>query len=140
MVDLTKNIINPCYTNMKEDNDTKDLNMWEVPLNLAYITYTAKDAYACYEMYRWILDMRACLLSVTDEYTDNRSVPGRSRCCTLSVYKHLYHLSVSCISLCVVIICFVRNISFKNPLACLLFCSGYLLMYVTSSLVRFKKN
>src|ERR671913_416643 len=60
-------------------------------------------------------------------------MPGRSRCSTLSVYKHLYHLSVSCISLCVVIICFVQNISFKNPLTCLLF-SGYLLMYVTSSL------
>lgn len=55
---------------MKED----DLNTWEVPLNLAYITYAAKDAYACYDMYRQILDMRACLLPVTDEYTDNRSV------------------------------------------------------------------
>ena len=30
---------------MKEDNDTKDLNTWEVPLNLAYITYAAKDEY-----------------------------------------------------------------------------------------------
>ena len=30
---------------MKED----DLNTWEVPLNLAYITYAAKDAYACYD-------------------------------------------------------------------------------------------
>ena len=59
---------------MKEDNDTKDLNMWEVPLNLAYITYTANDAYACYDMYRRILDMRVCLLPVTDEYTDSRSV------------------------------------------------------------------
>ena len=53
---------------MKEDNDTKDLNTWEVPLNLAYITYAAKD------MYRQILDMRACLLPVTDEYTDSHSV------------------------------------------------------------------
>ena len=59
---------------MKEDNDTKDLKTWEVPLNLAYITYAAKDAYACYDMYRQILDMRACLLPVTDEYTDSRSV------------------------------------------------------------------
>ena len=55
---------------MKEDN----LNTWEVPLNLAYIAYAAKDAYTCYDMYRQILDMRACLLLVTDEYTDNRSV------------------------------------------------------------------
>ena len=31
---------------MKED----DLNTWEVPLNLAYITYAAKDAYACYNI------------------------------------------------------------------------------------------
>ena len=55
---------------MKED----DLNTWEVPLNLAYITYAATDAYACYDMYRQILDMRVCLLPVTDEYTDSRSV------------------------------------------------------------------
>ena len=55
---------------MKED----DLNMWEVPLNLAYITYMAKDAYACYDMYRRILDMRVCLLPITGEYTDSRSV------------------------------------------------------------------
>ena len=55
---------------MKED----DLNTWEVPLNLAYITYAAKGAYACYDMYMQILDMRACLLPVTDEYTDNCSV------------------------------------------------------------------
>ena len=59
---------------MKEDNDTKDLNTWEVPLNLAYITYAAKDAYTCYDMYKQILDTRACLLPVTDEYTDNRIV------------------------------------------------------------------
>ena len=55
---------------MKED----DLNTWEVPLNLAYITYAAKGAYACYDMYMQILGMRACPLPVTDEYTDNRSV------------------------------------------------------------------
>ena len=55
---------------MKED----DLNMWEVPLNLAYITYAAKVTYACYDMYRQILDMRACLLPVTDEYTNTRSI------------------------------------------------------------------
>ena len=48
--------------------------MWEVPLNLDYITYAARDAHACYAMYRWILDMRACLLPVTDEYTDSRNV------------------------------------------------------------------
>ena len=35
---------------MKEDNDTKDLNTWDVPQNLAYITYATKDAYACYNM------------------------------------------------------------------------------------------
>ena len=59
---------------MKEDNDTKDLNTWEVPLNLSYITYASRDAYACNDMYTQILDMRACLLPVTDEYTDSRSV------------------------------------------------------------------
>ena len=74
MVDLTETIIDPCYANMKEDNDTKDLNTWEVPLNLAYITYATKDAYTCYDMYRQILDMRACLLSITDECTDSHNV------------------------------------------------------------------
>ena len=54
---------------MKED----DLNTWEVPLNLAYITYAAKDAYACYDMYRQILDMRACLQSASR----NRRVHGQ---------------------------------------------------------------
>ena len=48
VVDLTEIIIDPYYANMKEDNDTKDLNMWEVPLNLPYITYAAKDAYVCF--------------------------------------------------------------------------------------------
>ena len=43
-------------------------------MNPAHITYTAKDAYACYEMYRQILDMRVCLLPITDEYTDSRNV------------------------------------------------------------------
>ena len=70
MLDLAETIIDPRYANMKED----DLNTWEVPLNLAYITYVDKDAYACYDMYRQILDMRACLLPVTDEYTDSRSI------------------------------------------------------------------
>ena len=55
---------------MKED----DLNMWEVPLNLAYITYAVKDTYACYDMYMQIFDMRVCLLPVIDEYTDSRSI------------------------------------------------------------------
>ena len=31
-------------------------------MNLAYITYAAKDAYACYDMYRRIVDMRKFLL------------------------------------------------------------------------------
>ena len=74
MVNLAATIIDPCYANMKEDIDTKDLNTWEVPLNLAYVTYAAKDAYACYGMYRRILNVRACLLPVTDEYMDSRSV------------------------------------------------------------------
>ena len=74
MVDLAETIIDPYYANMKEDDDTKDLNMWEVPLNLVYITYAAMGAYACYDMYMQILDMRACLLPVTDEYMDSRIV------------------------------------------------------------------
>ena len=53
---------------MKED----DLSTWEVPLNLAYITYAAKGAYACYDMHMQILDMRACLLPVTDPDSHDR--------------------------------------------------------------------
>ena len=39
---------------MKED----DMNTWEVPLNLAYITYAAKDAYTCYDMNRQMIRLQ----------------------------------------------------------------------------------
>ena len=77
MVDLAETIIDPCYANMKEDNDTKDLNTWEVPLNLAYITYAAKDAYACYDMYTQILDMRACLLPQNGQGSSRKQSNGK---------------------------------------------------------------
>ena len=64
---------------MKEDNDTKDLNTWEVPLNLAYITYATKDAYTSYEMYMWIVDMMECLLPAPDEGSSHRAVAGASQ-------------------------------------------------------------
>ena len=64
---------------MKEDNDTKDLNTWELLLNLAYITYMAKDAYTCYEMYRRIVDMRKCLLPAPNEGSSHRAVAGASQ-------------------------------------------------------------
>ena len=43
-------------------------------LDKAHIVYAAKEAYMCYDMYRRILDMRACLLPITAEYTNNRIV------------------------------------------------------------------
>mgnify|MGYP001756453686 CR=1 FL=1 len=60
---------------MKED----DLNTWEEPLNLAYITYTAKDAYTSYEMYRRIVDMRKCRLHAPYEGSSHRAVAGASQ-------------------------------------------------------------
>ena len=64
---------------MKEDNDTKDLNTWEVPLNLAYITYAAKYAYACYDMYRRIVDMRKCLLPQNGQGSSRKQNNGKRR-------------------------------------------------------------
>ena len=32
-----------------------------------HVKYAAKDAYTSYEMYRWIVDMRNCLLPAPDE-------------------------------------------------------------------------
>ena len=43
-------------------------------LDKAHVVYAAKEAYTSYDMYRRIVDMRKCLLPVTDEYTDNHSV------------------------------------------------------------------
>ena len=47
---------------------------WMEKLDKAHVVYAAKEAYTSYDMYMQILDMRACLLPVTDEYTDSRSV------------------------------------------------------------------
>ena len=75
MVDLAATIIDPCYANMKERR-----RRYQEPEHVGGASesslhnYAAKDAYACYDMYRRILDMRACLLPVTDEYTESRIV------------------------------------------------------------------
>ena len=34
------------------------------------------DAYTSYEMYRWIVDMRKCLLPAPDEGSGHRAVAG----------------------------------------------------------------
>ena len=47
---------------------------WMEKLDKAHVVYAAEEAYTSYDMYRRILDMRACLLPVTDEYTNSRSV------------------------------------------------------------------
>ena len=61
-----------------KDESKKDKNVshsvWHQTLDEEHVKYAAKDAYACYDIYTQILDMRACLLPVTDEYTDSRSV------------------------------------------------------------------
>ena len=31
-------------------------------LEKAHVVYAAKEAYTCYDMYKWIVDMRKCLL------------------------------------------------------------------------------
>ena len=78
LVDHASAIIDPYYAKMKQESN-KDKNAWEVPLNLAYITYAAKDAYTSYEMYMRIIDMRECLLPAPDEGSSHGVVAGASQ-------------------------------------------------------------
>ena len=34
-------------------------------LDKAHVVYAAEEAYTCYDMYRWIINMRKCLLPKT---------------------------------------------------------------------------
>ncbi|KAE8799883.1 hypothetical protein D1007_24763 [Hordeum vulgare] len=72
-VDLAKAIIDPYYRGMKaECNENKPTwNMaWVKRLDEHHIQTTDKEAYTCYGMFRWIVDMRNCLLP---EYVEGSS-------------------------------------------------------------------
>ena len=65
LVDLASAIIDPYYMKMK-DESKKDKNAWQhvwhERLDEQHVKYAANDAYTSYEIYRWIVDMRKCLL------------------------------------------------------------------------------
>ena len=65
LVHLTEAIIDPYYRDMK-DSCNKDKHAghsaWMEKLDKAHVVYAAKEAYTSYAMYRWIVDMRKCLL------------------------------------------------------------------------------
>ena len=82
LVDLASAIIDPYYMKMK-DESKKDKNawhsVWHERLDEQHVKYAAKDAYASCEMYRWIVDMRKCLLPAPDEGSSHRAVAGASQ-------------------------------------------------------------
>ena len=70
LVDLASAIIDPYYAKMKNESN-KDKNawhsVWHKRLDEQHVKYAAMDAYTSYEMYKWIVDMRNCLLRDLDE-------------------------------------------------------------------------
>ena len=61
-----------------ESNKDKDTwqSVWHERLDEEHVKYTAKDAYISYEMYKWIVDMRECLLPAPNEGSSHRVVAG----------------------------------------------------------------
>ncbi|KAF7030119.1 hypothetical protein CFC21_041726 [Triticum aestivum] len=63
--DLASAIIDPYYMKMKdESNKDKDTwhRVWHERLDEEHVKYTTNDTYTSYKMYRWIVDMRKCLV------------------------------------------------------------------------------
>ena len=63
-----------------KDESKKDKNAWQhvwhERLDEQHDKYAANDAYTSYEIYRWIVDMRKCLLPAPDEGSIHRAVAG----------------------------------------------------------------
>ena len=82
LVELASAIIDPYYTKMKKESN-KDRNswysVWHKRLDEQHVKYAAMDAYPSYEMYRWIVDMRKCLLPDLDEGSSHIAVAGASQ-------------------------------------------------------------
>ena len=66
-----------------KDESKKDKNawhsVWHERLDEQHVKYAAKDAYASYETYMRIIDMRECLLPATNEGSSHRAVAGASQ-------------------------------------------------------------
>ena len=68
LVHLAEAIIDPYYRDIKDsyNNDKRAWHLaWMEKLDKDHIVYADKEAYTCYDMYRWIIDMRKCLLPKT---------------------------------------------------------------------------
>ena len=70
LVDLASAIIDPYYEKMKQDAQrTSPVSWhgaWMRQLDEPHLRFAAKSVYTCYEMHRWIVDMRKCLLPQND--------------------------------------------------------------------------
>ena len=62
-----KNNKNACHT------------VWHERLDEQHVKYATKDAYRSYDMYRWTVGMRKCLLHAPDEGSSRRAVVGASQ-------------------------------------------------------------
>jgi hypothetical protein len=49
---------------------------WVRRLDEDHLKFAGKNAYTCYETYRWILDMRKCLLPVDEEGSSHKQSSG----------------------------------------------------------------
>ncbi|KAE8775512.1 hypothetical protein D1007_51952 [Hordeum vulgare] len=70
LVNLPAAILDPYYRDMKVECDKDKFvshKAWVNKLDEEHIKYTAKGVYTSYKMYRWIIDMRKCLLPADDE-------------------------------------------------------------------------
>ena len=56
---------------MKQDAQRTSLISWHKAwmrqLDEPHLRFAAKSVYTCYEMHRWIVDMRKCLVTQIDE-------------------------------------------------------------------------
>ena len=83
LVHLVEDIIDPYYRDMKDScNNDKCAwhSAWMKKLDKHHVVYAAKEAYACYDMYRRIVSMRKCLLPQNGEGSSRKQSNGRHRC------------------------------------------------------------
>ena len=82
LVHLAEAIIDPYYRDMK-DSCNKDKRAWHSAwmetLDEAHAVYADKEAYASYDMYRRIVDMRKCLLPQKGQGSSRKESNGKRR-------------------------------------------------------------
>ena len=82
LVHLAEAIIDPYYRDMKDscNNDKRAWHSaWVDKLDKAHVVYATKEAYTCYDMYRWIVDMRKYLLPQNGQGSCQKKSNGKRR-------------------------------------------------------------